>query len=289
MSTATATFEGLPGFGRQDGASPEAWPQSVVPTESFGMPVHAVLTRADPSASHAVLRSLRALPAEGVLITFVNPATVKLARTRADFVSTLRAFTLVLPDGIGLCLAMRWLHGLAAQRVSFDMTSLAPIVLDHARAEGLTVVLVGGAAGIAERARDRLTDHFPGLQVVGWFDGYGATDETARQVAALQPHIVVCGMGTVRQEAFLLRVSAEGWRGWGFTCGGFFDQLQAGMHYYPRWVDRANLRWAYRLAREPKRLWRRYVLDYGQFVVMVLTALAQRTWDARFKPARGDA
>lgn len=46
-----------------------------------------------------------------------------------------------------------------------------------------------------------------------------------RQVIALRPDILICGMGGVRQEAFLLDMRAQGWRGWDLTCEGFFDQL----------------------------------------------------------------
>ena len=55
--------------------------------------------------------------------------------------------------------------------------------------------------------------------------GYGDMAVVMRQVVASQPNIPICGMGGVRQEAFLLDMRAQGWRGWDLTCGGFFDQL----------------------------------------------------------------
>ena len=45
------------------------------------------------------------------------------------------------------------------------------------------------------------------------------------QVAAVRPDILICGTEGIPQGAFLLDMRAQGWRGWGFTCGGFFDQL----------------------------------------------------------------
>jgi N-acetylglucosaminyldiphosphoundecaprenol N-acetyl-beta-D-mannosaminyltransferase len=83
-------------------------------------------------------------------------------------------------------------------------------------------------------------------------------------------------MGIGRQEQFLLHAASSGWTGWGFTCGGYLDQLAGGIDYYPRWVDQANLRFLYRLYREPRRLWRRYCLEYGEFAVRVSAALAAR-------------
>ena len=73
-------------------------------------------------------------------------------------------------------------------------------------------------------------------------------------------------MGAPRQERFLLNLRESGWRGAGFTCGGFFDQVSGNGDYYPAWIDRLNLRFLYRLVREPRRLWRRYLVDYQVFL-----------------------
>jgi N-acetylglucosaminyldiphosphoundecaprenol N-acetyl-beta-D-mannosaminyltransferase len=245
-------------------------------TESVGIPVHAVLTPGNRRASKTVLNLLQRGAGTSALITFANPSTVLLARRSAAFARDLLAFDLVLPDGIGMCIAIRWLHGLPARRVSFDMTSLGPAVFEHAQQKGMTIALVGGVQGIAERARDRIVQHFPGLQITGTFAGFGDMTVTIGQIVALEPDIVICGMGGSQQEAFLLDIQAMGWRGWGFTCGGFLDQLHARLNYYPRWVDRANLRWAYRLVREPRRLWRRYLIDYTRFGLLVCAAWTRK-------------
>ena len=162
----------------------------VLLTESVGIPVHAVLAPGRRLATRAVLKVLRDAPHSTVLITFANPATVLQARRSAAFGQDLTAFDLVLPDGIGMCLAIKWLHGLPARRVSFDMTSLGPAVFEHAREAGLDVVLVGSAPGVAARARDRILRHYPGLQVTGVLDGLGDVSATIRQVIALRPRII---------------------------------------------------------------------------------------------------
>jgi exopolysaccharide biosynthesis WecB/TagA/CpsF family protein len=74
-------------------------------------------------------------------------------------------------------------------------------------------------------------------------------------------------MGTGKQELFLQGLANRGWHGIGITCGGYLDQLSGGFNYYPAVVDRLNLRFAYRLIKEPRRLWRRYLLDYPRFVL----------------------
>ncbi|HEY0204531.1 MAG TPA: WecB/TagA/CpsF family glycosyltransferase [Acetobacteraceae bacterium] len=249
--------------------------KDIVAAHTVGIPVHAVAARPGKAAV-AVLEALLSAPRRPVLVTFANPSTALLAQHAPRFARDLLAFDLVLPDGIGMCMAVRFLHGLPAGRVSFDMTSLAPHVFGHAQAGDLSIVLVGGAPGIAERAGGRLAATYPGLRISGALSGYGDVQDTMRQAAALEPDILVCGMGSIRQEAFLLGMRTRGWSGWGFTCGGFLDQLQGGLHYYPAWVNRAQLRWAYRLLREPGRLWRRYLIRYSQFAWRVCAARVRR-------------
>lgn len=249
---------------------------SIELTDTLGVPVHALLAPAGNSAASVALRLFSTAPTEAVLVTFANPGTVLLVRRSASFRRDLEAFDFVLPDGVGMCLAMKWLHRIAPRRVSFDTTSLAPEVFRHARERDLGIVLIGGAPGIATTAAGRIAEHFPGIRILGAFDGYGRADADAAKIRELQPAIVICGMGGGRQEAFLLKLREQGWRGWGFTCGGYLDQLQTDLRYYPRWVDDAHLRWAYRLAREPGRLWRRYLIDYSQFGLLLCAALASR-------------
>ena len=245
---------------------------AIVAAHTPGILVHAIVAAHDRPIPGIVLDALIKMQVRPLLVTFANPATTVHAELDPVFARDLLEFDLVLPDGLGMCLAIRLLDGLPARRVSFDMTSLAERIFEHACSHDLAMVLVGGAPGVAEQARRRLIEHYPGLRITGALSGFGDRAEMLRQTAALQPDILVCGMGSGRQEAFLLGMKAQGWDGWGFTCGGFLDQLVGQLHYYPRWIDRMNLRWAYRLVREPNRLWRRYLIQYSRFAWLVVAA-----------------
>lgn len=249
-------------------------------TETLGIPVHALASDRDVAAD-AALDAITAARQPTVLVTFANPGTAVSARHSASLRQNLGQFDLVLPDGIGMSLAVRWRHGCQASRVSFDTTSLAPRLFEHARRNRLSIALVGGRRGVAEVARKRIASQFPGIQIIGAFEGYGDAAATIRALCELDPRIVICGMGGGHQERFLLQLAHSGWSGLGFTCGGYLDQLRSGMTYYPRWIDAANLRWAYRLAREPRRLWRRYVIDYSRFALLLFADLASRSWTER--------
>jgi len=87
---------------------------------------------------------------------------------------------------------------------------------------------------------------------------------------------VLCGMGVPHQERFLLTLKNAGYGGLMISCGGFVDQLAAAQRYYPAWVDKLELRWAWRIYQEPRRLWRRYLVDYWPFILATMPTVMRR-------------
>ena len=240
--------------------------------ELFGLPTTPL-----PDIATALRLVDRALDSRsGLLVTFVNPYSWRIARTRPDYAAMLAGFDLVLPDGSGVVKALAWARGIAAARLSFDASSLYLPVFDRLDRRHRRLFVIGAAPGVARRAVARMRAEFPGLVLAGCLDGFRPQDEAAASILATAPDLVLCGMGAPHQEALLLELRRRGFAGIGFTCGGFLDQLAEKQRYYPAWVDRAELRWLYRLAREPRRLLRRYTLDYAPFVAATLLALARR-------------
>jgi N-acetylglucosaminyldiphosphoundecaprenol N-acetyl-beta-D-mannosaminyltransferase len=240
--------------------------------ELFGLPVTPL-----PDIGTAMRLVDRALSGgTGLLVTFVNPYAWRIGRARPDFPRMLAGFDLVLPDGIGVVKALAWARNIEAARLSFDASSLYLPVLDRLGRDGRRLFVIGAAPGVAERAVARLRAEFPDVAVAGCLDGFRPLDEAATAILAAAPDVVLCGMGAPHQERLLLELRRRGFTGVGFTCGGFLDQLAEKERYYPAWIDKAELRWLYRLCREPRRLLRRYTLDYAPFVAAALLALARR-------------
>jgi N-acetylglucosaminyldiphosphoundecaprenol N-acetyl-beta-D-mannosaminyltransferase len=162
-------------------------------------------------------------------------------------------------------------EGKTATRISFDSTSLAPAVFEMAIRRDLDIVLVGGGPGVAELARQAIKSIYPDVRIVAALGGFEHEEKLIVDILSVAPRLVIAGMGAATQESLLLGLVARGWTGVGFTCGGYFDQLIArGLGYYPPWIDRLNLRWAWRLWMEPRRLWRRYLLQYPEFAFQAI-------------------
>lgn len=239
-----------------------------------GLPLNIGLT-----VEGVLARAFDGLDDRPCLTTFVNPGAVHMARQTPGYAKQLAAFDLVLPDGIGIVWGWQATHHSPLTRLSFDTTSLALPVLRRARADGRRVLLIGAEPGVAESASAKLSDALPGLQFCPPLHGFYEVSAYPALVAACRPDVVICGMGLPRQEAVLLTLRDAGvLTGPAFTCGGYLDQLRDGVQYYPPAIDRLNLRWLYRLWKEPRRLWRRYLLEYPAYAA----ALAG---EARPRPA----
>lgn len=239
----------------------------------FGVPVSVGATLDD------VERVLREALSQkrSCLCSFVNPHAVSLVKSKGDYFSSLRSMDYVLCDGIGMAVGVGLACGVKTQRISFDATSLSPVVFSLCLDLGISLYLIGGKPGVAEQAASVFKRKYPALKVVGTASGYG--DDVARaKVDILERDnvVVIAGLGAPKQEEFLIDLKSAGWSGVGFTCGGYFDQVGDCDSYYPKWVDRFNLRFAYRLACEPRRLWRRYVFEYSDFLKAFFGALLKR-------------
>jgi len=201
-------------------------------------------------------------------VTFVNPFSYLILDSINPSIA--KSFY-IFADGILLV----WLHNLLnrkkIKRYSFDFTSIAHNVFNYANAQGKSIYLIGGKSGTTEEAKKILLSKYKDLKIIGCENGYLQQEETKKRVIseASKADFVISGMGTPYQELFLYELRKIYWQGSGYTCGGFFDQIiqKRTINYYPKWIDQMNLRAFYRMFKEPRRLWRRYLIVYPKFII----------------------
>lgn len=185
--------------------------------------------------------------------TFLNPVSYLSALAKKALFSR---FDGIFADGSILVSAIKIVYGRTVTRRSFDMTSLAPALFRYAEDNGKSVYIVASRQEQVEAAVDVFISKYPGLTVAGYRNGYFESEEEqdweAEHIVKSNPDFLIVGMGAIIQERFLLKVKDAGYKGIGFTCGGFIHQVSHNVaDYYPRWVDRMNLRFAYRMYKEP--------------------------------------
>ena len=202
------------------------------------------------------------------LITFLNPHSYLLARNDTEL---FEKFDKIYLDGIALVKIFRLFRLADVERMSFDMTSLAPVVFSDAVEENKSIYFIGTKPKVIDKAVKTIKSSFSDLEIVGYRDGYFPNDEgrcqSIQAIKSIKPDIVICGMGTPLQEQFLVDLQDAGWGGVGYTCGGFLHQTADKIDYYPKWVETYHLRWVYRICDEPK-LFKRYFIDYPKFLVI---------------------
>lgn len=191
---------------------------------------------------------------KGKIYTFLNPVSYLSAREYPELFASMDG---IFADGSLFSLAIKMQTGISVTRRSFDMTSLASVLFRYAMDNGRALYLIGGDESDIELSVAVIQKYFPKLRIAGHRNGYFSdTGEDYRQTIAeivkIQPDYLIAGMGVLRQERFIQDARKAGFKGIGFTCGGFFSQLaKCGIKYYPGWVDRLNLRFAYRFINEP--------------------------------------
>lgn len=201
------------------------------------------------------------LEEKGKVYTFLNPVSYLDALKHQEL---FEMFDGIFVDGSILVSAIRIVYGKKVTRRSCDMTSVGEALLAVSVSKGKSLYYVASKQEEVEKAINMFQEKFPGVNIIGYRNGYFVDEEEMEQetkyITKLNPDFLVVGMGILKQEEFLLRVKAAGYQGIGFTCGGFIHQTAHNeMEYYPAWVDRMNIRFLYRMYKEPHTR-RRYLM-----------------------------
>jgi len=133
--------------------------------------------------------------------------------------------------------------------------------------------LLGARPHVVERLHDQLTYRFPGLQVAGYHHGYVSTQQEVGlidQIRASRANFLLVAMGTPKQELWIARHKHELNVPLSIGVGGSFDVLAGLKADAPTWARGHGLEWAYRLAQDPRNLWKRYLMTNPWFVYRVL-------------------
>lgn len=206
------------------------------------------------------------------LVAYLNAHISNLAASNAHLAHILRG-AIVLNDGIGVDLASRVLYNAFFQE-NLEGTSFTPRYLQQSKLV-FRIFIIGGEPGIAERAALALQAVAPQHQFVGACSGYFTDAENEAITARIQQsgaNLVLVGMGTPRQEIWAADNIIDKLGIPAFCVGGLLDFISKNKPRAPEWVRKARCEWLFRLAVEPNRLWRRYLIGNTVFIARILRA-----------------
>ena len=220
-------------------------------------------------------------------ISFINPDYVLKAHKIPGLIEQMNKFDIVLPDGWGIVLGGRWLGHPVPDRQGND--DICPKMFALSAENKWPNFLFGCAEGTPERAAANLEATFPGLPIAGTLHGYwdvtrghpGRYDEAdvdmmVETINSAEPDILHVSIPTPMQQKWVWQVADRLNVPVIITGGSYLDHLAERVYWYPGWVNKMRLGWAYRLTREPGRLWKRYSLDLMSYGGMVLKEKSAR-------------
>jgi len=212
------------------------------------------------------------------LIVTPNTQHIVLLQKPGDFRSAYRAAALVLADSVPLVRVSRLLGVPLKERVAG--ADVMPGLCRAAAEKRYRVFLLGAAPGVGEKAAAVLNARHPNLVVAGTFCppwGFeadpGANAAAVRAVRAAAPDVLFVALGTPKGEVWAWKNLADLNVPATLCVGASFDFIAGVQKRAPRWVQQAGFEWAYRLAHDPRRLWRRYLIGNARFLVLTLRAL----------------
>jgi len=203
------------------------------------------------------------------MIVFANAHTINNT-CKDDKARNALSHAIVFNDGIGVNIASRLLFGKWFPE-NLNGTDFMPDYLRHTK-HPLRIYFLGSKPGVAERAAEFLMEIDSRHVLAGCHHGYFGREQTPRvvdQIRRSKADILLVAMGDPMQELWLEDHLAETGCRIGFAVGGLFDFMAKEVPRAPLWMRSLGLEWFYRMMREPRRLWRRYLIGMPIFLLRV--------------------
>jgi exopolysaccharide biosynthesis WecB/TagA/CpsF family protein len=210
------------------------------------------------------------------LVFAVNGHAIALASTDAQFRRHFEAANLIHADGQPVVLASKLLTSspIPERSATTDFIHDAAAV---AAMESLNFFLLGGSERVNTDCAAALERKYAGLRITGRRNGYFRPEEEAAICEAInssKADVLWVGLGVPLEYEFCVRNRHRLNAGWIVTCGGCFNFVTGDYARAPRWMQTSGLEWLYRLLREPRRLFWRYVVTNPLALFALLTKTA---------------
>lgn len=232
-----------------------------------------ISTNLDYACNQIINESQNESTSSGIAVHLVNSYTISLTYSDINYYEMMKQSKCNLPDGRPLSLLLR-LKSSSARQVRGP--SLMESVLDRGRKTDLRHFLLGSTPEILANLRANIEKKYPGVNICGQisppFRALSKEEQEAqdKEIAEARADIVWVGLGTPKQDWEAERLAKE-MVGTFIAVGAAFDFASGARREAPNWMSSLCLEWLFRLATEPKRLWRRYLIGNIQFLLAVVT------------------
>jgi N-acetylglucosaminyldiphosphoundecaprenol N-acetyl-beta-D-mannosaminyltransferase len=200
-------------------------------------------------------------------VVTMNAALLCAMRRDAELREACRGGDLVVADGVPVVWTSRLAGVPLPERVAgVDLTAR---LLAEGSAHGLSVYFLGARREVVDALVRRCGSDYPGLRVAGFRDGYfGPGDHAAivAEINRLGPHMLFVGMPSPFKEIWCERHRTALGVPVIMGVGGTFDVLTGHIRRAPRLLQALGLEWFWRLAMEPRKMWKRYLVTNSEYL-----------------------
>lgn len=201
----------------------------------------------------------------------VNAAKIVAANRDEKLKRALLDADLVTADGMSVVWASRLLGpGLKERVTGIDLFER---LVEHAATAGRSVYFLGAREESVRGVVELFARRYPALRIAGYHNGYFDSSDCRPVCEAIRlsgADLLFVAMGSPRQELWIASNTALTGVRFALGVGGSFDHLSGLARRAPQWMQRSGLEWLHRLAQEPRRLWRRYLIGNSAFVWLVI-------------------
>lgn len=219
------------------------------------------------------MSELESVPQGKKLINTVNAHSYNTARKDPRFAEALLRGDALIPDGASIVMACRWLDARSQPKERIAGWDLFEMEMSRLNRTGGKCFFMGSSEKVLERIRERAKIIYPNITAVTYSPPYKPefTDEDNRAIIdainEADPDLLWIGMTAPKQEKW----AYEHWdelriRCHAGTIGAVFDFFAGTVERAPEWWQKHSLEWLYRLLKEPKRMWRRYIIGNALFL-----------------------
>ena len=214
------------------------------------------------------------------LVAAANTHLVTTARCDPKFDAAIRQFDLIVPDGMPLVWSLNLLEGAALIDRVYGPTLMLRCL--EAAPDPYQHFFLGGSPELRQRLEHELQNRFPRLQIVqGYSPPFGSWDESEdtamlSAILAAKPQFVWVGLGCPKQELFLARLRDRLPPAVYLAVGAAFPLISGAVRQAPPQLQKLGLEWAFRLSMEPRRLWKRYLINNLLFLCFSAHEVSRR-------------
>jgi len=218
--------------------------------------------------------TLSSLPDKKSLINTINAHCFNLTHTDSLYQEALLNSDVLIPDGVSIVYAIKLLNGLKLKKIAG--ADLFFYELNRLQKSGGKCFFLGSTKATLKKIEERIGKEYPAIQIKTYSPPYqaefGLDENTAMLVAInkFQPDVLMIGMTAPKQEKWAYQHYNQLQVGHICCIGAVFDFYAETIHRAPRWMIKLGLEWFYRLIKEPRRMWKRYLVGNLLFIFFVI-------------------